>query len=165
MGTHNRRKTDARIKLSTQADAAHKTNYMLGRSRKIAEAISQTEAAEKLDVSERCEMTDRINLIMLEIERIVQAKLDDGQTVENLEKDFDKLVLECLPALTASNQLVGKVRESHTVFSHSINQERTFIHHKTERCNNARTETTVETRRYRTFRSAKGIRQTENGRH
>jgi len=29
------------------------------------------------------------------------------------------------------NQLVGKVRESHTVFSHSINQERTFIHHKT----------------------------------
>ena len=50
------------------------------------------------------EMTDRMNLIMLEIERIVQAKLDDGQTVEDLEKDFDKLVLECLPALTASNR-------------------------------------------------------------
>ena len=49
-------------------------------------------------------MTDRINLIMQEIERIVQAKLDDGQTVEDLEKDFDKLVLECLPALTASNR-------------------------------------------------------------
>ena len=51
-------------------------------------------------------MTDRINLIMLEIERIVTAKLDDGQTVEDLEKDFDKLVLECLPALTASNRQV-----------------------------------------------------------
>ncbi len=56
-------------------------------------------------------MTDRINLIMQEIERIVQAKLDDGQTVEDLEKGFDKLVLECLPALTASNRQVGK---SHT---------------------------------------------------
>ena len=56
-------------------------------------------------------MTDRINLIMQEIERIVQAKLDDGQTVEDLEKDFDKLVLECLPALTASNR---QVRKSHT---------------------------------------------------
>ena len=54
----------------------------------------------------RYEMADRINLIMLEIERIVQAKLDDGQTVEDLEKDFDKLVLECLPALTASNRQV-----------------------------------------------------------
>ncbi len=51
-------------------------------------------------------MTDRINLIMQEIERIVTAKLDDGQTVEDLEKDFDKLVLECLPALTASNREV-----------------------------------------------------------
>ena len=51
-------------------------------------------------------MTDRINLIMQEIERIVQAKLDDGQTVEDLEKDFDKLVLECLPALTARNRQV-----------------------------------------------------------
>ena len=51
-------------------------------------------------------MTDRMNLIMLEIERIVQAKLDDGQTVEDLEKDFDKLVLECLPALTARNRQV-----------------------------------------------------------
>ena len=49
-------------------------------------------------------MTDRINLIMQEIERIVQAKLDGGQTVEDLEKGFDKLVLECLPALTASNR-------------------------------------------------------------
>ena len=73
---------------------------------KIAEAISEPEAAEKLDVSERCEMTDRMNLIMLEIERIVQAKLDDGQTVEDLEKDFDKLVIECLPALTARNRQV-----------------------------------------------------------
>ena len=52
------------------------------------------------------EMTDRMNLIMLEIERIVQAKLDDGQTVEDLEKGFDKLVLECLPALTARNRQV-----------------------------------------------------------
>jgi len=43
---------------------------------------------------------------MLEIERIVQAKLDDGQTVEDLEKDFDKLVIECLPALTARNRQV-----------------------------------------------------------
>ena len=51
-------------------------------------------------------MTDRINLIMLEIERIVQAKLDDGETVEDLEKDFDKLVIECLPALTARNRQV-----------------------------------------------------------
>ncbi len=57
-------------------------------------------------------MTDRINLIMLEIERIVQAKLDDGQTVEDLEKDFDKLVLECLPALTARNRQVGNVNFS-----------------------------------------------------
>ena len=52
------------------------------------------------------EMTDRINLIMQEIERIVQAKLDDGQTVEDLEKDFDKLVLECLPALVSRNRQV-----------------------------------------------------------
>ena len=51
-------------------------------------------------------MTDRINLIMLEIERIVQAKLDDWQTVEDLEKDFDKLVLECLPALVSRNRQV-----------------------------------------------------------
>jgi len=51
-------------------------------------------------------MADRINLIMQEIERIVQAKLDDGQTVEDLEKGFDKLVLECLPALTARNRQV-----------------------------------------------------------
>ena len=51
-------------------------------------------------------MTDRINLIMQEIERIVQAKLDDGQTVEDLEKDFDKLVLECLPALVSRNRQV-----------------------------------------------------------
>ena len=51
-------------------------------------------------------MTDRTNLIMQEIERIVQAKLDGGQTVEDLEKDFDKLVLECLPALTARNRQV-----------------------------------------------------------
>ena len=58
------------------------------------------------------EMTDRMNLIMLEIERIVQAKLDDGQTVEDLEKDFDKLVLECLPALTARNRQVGNVNFS-----------------------------------------------------
>ena len=35
----------------TQADAAHKTNYMQGRSAKISEATSQAEAAEKLDVS------------------------------------------------------------------------------------------------------------------
>ena len=55
-------------------------------------------------------MTDRINLIMQEIERIVTAKLDDGQTVEDLEKDFDKLVLECLPALTASNRQGGNVK-------------------------------------------------------
>ena len=54
----------------------------------------------------RYEMTDRINLIMLEIERIVQAKLDDGETVEDLEKDFDKLVLECLPALVSRNRQV-----------------------------------------------------------
>ncbi len=51
-------------------------------------------------------MTDRINLIMREIERIVQAKLDNGQTVEDLEKDFDKLVIECLRALTARNRQV-----------------------------------------------------------
>ena len=54
-------------------------------------------------------MADRINLIMQEIERIVQAKLDGGQTVEDLEKGFDKLVLECLPALTASNRQGGNV--------------------------------------------------------
>ena len=54
----------------------------------------------------RYEMADRINLIMQEIERIVTAKLDDGQTVEDLEKDFDKLVLECLPALVSRNRQV-----------------------------------------------------------
>ena len=41
---------------------------------------------------------------MLEIERIVQAKLDNGQRVEDLERDFDKLVLECLPALVTRNR-------------------------------------------------------------
>ena len=38
VGTHNTHKTDARIKLSTQADAAHKTNYMQDSSAKISEA-------------------------------------------------------------------------------------------------------------------------------
>ncbi len=52
------------------------------------------------------EMTDRMNLIMQEIERIVTAKLDDGQTVEDLEKGFEKLVLECLPALVSRNRQV-----------------------------------------------------------
>ena len=40
-------------------------------------------------------------MIMLEIEWIVKAKPNEGQTVEELEQDFDNLVAECLPALMA----------------------------------------------------------------
>ena len=34
-------------------------------------------------------------MIMLEIEWIVKAKPNKGQTVEELEQDFDNLVAEC----------------------------------------------------------------------
>ena len=45
-------------------------------------------------------------MIMLEIEWIVKAKPNKGQTVEELEQDFDNLVAECLPALMTRTRKV-----------------------------------------------------------
>tara|TARA_Y100000310_G_scaffold258431_1_gene266836 strand:+ start:439 stop:1503 length:1065 start_codon:yes stop_codon:yes gene_type:complete len=89
----------AEIANMTQADAAHKTNYMLGRSGKIAEAISQTEAAEKLDVSER---------YVREAKKIQEESPEHFDKVKSGELSLQQAKRELRPEPISSNALVSQ---------------------------------------------------------